>query len=113
LDFREDRSESSDDLEKSSQDLEKSSPVREEALAVLSVFRQDGFGFAAVIERFRAVRSGFAADRSVAREDLSESIASRKLSLDGGTLSLESVKKPFGDRHEARAVRFSTKSSLG
>jgi hypothetical protein len=75
FDFREDPSESSDDLEKSSQDLEKSLHVLEEAVAVLLIFLQDRFGFAAVIERFRAVRFGFVADRLVAREDLSQSIA--------------------------------------
>jgi hypothetical protein len=44
------RSESSHDGEELLDDVEKSSHVREEAIAVLSILRRDGFGSKSVLE---------------------------------------------------------------
>ena len=92
------RSEKPQHLKESRDDVEESSQHLKELVAVLSVFRNDGFGFLAVVFR--------------SRDDLEESKSWGKLSRDGRPSSVATMAKSFPYRSGLGADRFALESSL-
>lgn len=109
---REDGSKSWDDVEQSSPDLEKSSHDLEQAAAVLAVFSNGRFDFAAVIERSSHVVLHSLPSLSESQESVLESRACRELS-EGVRRSYPAVmRKSFDGLSGAEACRLRLESSV-
>ena len=109
---REDSSKSCDDVEQSSPDLEKSSHDVEQASAVLAVFSNGRFDFAAVIERSFHVLLHSLPYLSESQESVSESRACRQLSFDVRRSYLAVMRKSFDGLCGAEACRLRLESSV-
>jgi hypothetical protein len=100
----------SHDVKEFLDDVEKSSHVVEEAVAVVSVFRHDGFGAKSVVEEPLPVGFPTKSVASGSRGDGFESRASSKASFDVSSAFLAVMEKSLPYRSELRASRFQLQS---
>jgi hypothetical protein len=103
---------SSQRLVKSSQRLMKSSPHVERLIAVLSIFRHDGFGSTAVLEESLHVVLQPQSVASVHRDDLQESNARSKLCQNALRVSVAPMAQSSERLFWLTACQFKLESAL-